>query len=222
MSNSTILEAIEKIGSSFEELKKTQDQMLDEERKGNMARAAELKDMVEKISADLDKASKEREIAERKQATITERLEILEACNSKPGKTHADKVKDEYKTAFMDWIRTGGNDREAEFKARGLMKKAMEAKVIAVGSAADGGLAVPEEISRAIDNYVLKMSEIVANVKNVTVGTSDYVELISVNDLGYGWSTESGTRSAKANPELISRAPTWGELYTLPSAYNWA
>jgi len=221
MSN-TILEAIEGVAKSFEELKKTNDQMLLEERKGNEARARELKDTLDKISEDLDQKSKDKEILERKLATQQERLEILEAVNTKPGKTMGEKIKDEYKTAFMKWMRSGGADRDAEHEAKSIMKKGVEAKVIAVGSGADGGLAVPEEISRAIDKYVLKMSEIVANVKNVQVGTSDYVELISVNDLGTGWSTESGSRSAKANPELVSRTPTWGELYTLPSAYNWA
>lgn len=219
---SEILNAIEGIGKAFEELKKTNDQMLNEERKGNEARARELKDVLEKISSDLDAKSKDKEILERRLAAQQERLEILEATNSRPGKTIKEKVEDEYKQKWLEWMRTGGKDQGLEHECKQILKKAVEHKVIAAGSAADGGLAVPEDISRAIDKYVLAMSDIVPNVKSVTVGTTDYVELISANDLGYGWSTESGSRSATANPELISRTPTWGELYTLPSAYNWA
>lgn len=218
----TLTEVITEIGKGFEEFKKVNDEKLAEEAKNNMTRSRELSETLDKISAALNEHQKSREILERKLATQQERIEIVEAVNAKPGKTMGDRIKGEYKDAFMRWMRSGGSDRDAEHEAKAIQRKGVEAKVIAVGSAADGGLAVPEEISRAIDNYVLKMSEIVANVKNVQVGTSDYVELISVNDLATGWSTESGTRSAKANPELISRAPTWGELYTLPSAYNWA
>lgn len=221
MSNQ-IMEAIEGIGKAFEELKKTNDQMLVEERKGNEARARELKETLEKISDDLDSRSKDKEILEKRLAAQQERLEILEAVNERPGKTLKEKVSDEYKDAWVKWMRSGGNDHDAERECKAAMKKAMEHKVIAVGSNADGGLAVPEQISRNIDKYVLAMSDIVAEVKNVQVGTSDYVELVSSNDLGYGWSTESGTRSAQANPELVARTPTWGELYTLPSSYNWA
>ena len=219
---SEILSAIEGIGKAFEELKKTNDQMLNEERKGNEARAKELSGVLEKISADLDAKSKDKEILERRLATQQERLEILEATTSRPGKTLKEKVEGEYKTKWLEWMRSGGKDQGLEHECKSILRKGMEQKVIAVGSGVDGGLAVPEEISRAIDNYVLALSDIVPNVKNVQVGTTDYVELISSNDLGYGWSTESGSRSASANPELISRTPTWGELYTLPSAYNWA
>jgi HK97 family phage major capsid protein len=87
---------------------------------------------------------------------------------------------------------------------------------------AAGGFAVPEEISRAVDNLVLKQSAIVANVKNVQVGTSDYKELISVNELTSAWAAEATSRTAKDEPTLRSRAPTWGELYTYLTASNWS
>ena len=48
-----IMSAIEAVGKSFEDLKATNQQMLDEERKGNDARAKELKSALDKISVDL-------------------------------------------------------------------------------------------------------------------------------------------------------------------------
>ena len=221
MSN-PIVDAVEGIKQSFKEFQDVNDKRLADEAAGNLARARELQGTLDKINDAMNDQQKNKEVLERRLTQQQERLEIVEAVSTRPGKTFKDKADEEHKTLFLRWMRSGGQDRQAEAEYRTLRQKLVEQKVIAVGSNADGGFAVPEEISRAIDKYVLKMSDIMQNIKVVQVGTSDYQELISVNDLGTGWSTESGTRSAQANPELVSRAPTWGELYTLPSAYNWA
>jgi HK97 family phage major capsid protein len=218
---SEIMQAIEAVGKGFEELKKTNQQMLEEERKGNLARASELKEALEKVSEKLDHDVKAKEIAERRLATLQERMEIMEAVNSRPGKTVADKIKDEHKSLFVRWMRSGGKDESAVSEMKSLVAKAREVKDVSLTDAA-GGFAVPEEISRAIDNLVLKHSYIVQNVKNVQVGTSDYKELISVNETGYAWSTEAGSRSAQTEPTLRQRTPTWGELYTVLQASNWS
>jgi HK97 family phage major capsid protein len=218
---SEIMTAIEAVGKSFEELKKTNQQMLEEERKGNDARAAELKMALEKVSDQLSVDVKAKEVAERRLAAMQERIEIMEAVNSRPGKTVADKIKDEHKQLFMRWMRSGGKDEAAVSEYKALVAKSREVKDVSLTDAA-GGYAVPEEISRAIDNLVLKHSYIVQNVKNVQVGTSDYKELISVNETGYAWSSESGSRSAQTEPTLRQRTPTWGELYTVLQASNWS
>jgi HK97 family phage major capsid protein len=218
---SEILNAIESVAKSFEELKKTNDQMLDEERKGNAARAAELKQALDKISDDLSTSHKQREIAERRQATMQERIEILEAVNSRPGKTAEDKIRSEHKDLFTRWVRSGGNDESALREYKALEQKARELKAVSLTDAA-GGFGMPEEISRSIDNLVLKMSAIAANVKNQPVGTSDYKELVSVNEATSGWSTEAATRNATNTPVLRARVPTWGEQYALPTATNWS
>ena len=54
------------------------------------------------------------------------------------------------------------------------------------------------------------------------VGTSDYKELVSVNETSYAWSAEAGSRSAQGEPTLRARVPTWGELYTYLTATNWS
>ena len=219
---SEILNAIEAVAKSFEELKKTNDQMLEQERAGNAARAAELKQSLDKISDDLSHQAKAREIAERKQATIQERIEILEAVNSRPGKTVEDKLRSEHKDLFFRWIRSQGTDDGAMSEYRSLVQKSRDVKTVSIGTDAAGGFGMPEEISRAIDNLVLKTSDILQNIKNVPVGSQDYKELVSVNDANSGWSTETGTRSATNTPALRGRAPTWGELYALPTATNWS
>jgi len=217
-----IMSAIEAVGKSFEDLKATNQQMLDEERKGNDARAKELKSALDKISDDLGNSVKAREVAEKRQATMQDRIEILEALNDRPRNTIQDKIRSEHKDLFVTWMRSRGTDQNAETKYRELVAKSREVKDVSIGTDAAGGFALPEEISRSIDNLVLKLSAITANVKNVQVGTSDYKELISVNDSTYTWATEVASRSATAEPVLRNRVPTWGELYAYMQASNWS
>jgi HK97 family phage major capsid protein len=219
---SEIMQAISKVAESFELLKKTQEEQLAEERKGNEARAAELGRTLEKISADLQANVKARDEATRRQATLADRLEILEALNDRPGKTAQDKIRSEHKELMIQWLRSGGMDQDCVKKANELNQKAREYKDVLVGQNLHGGFAVPEEISREVDKLLLKSSEIVANVKSVNVSTPDYKELISINGMTYDWSAETGTRSAKANPTLRECAVTHGELYSYVSASNWS
>ena len=219
---SEIMQAIEAVGKSFEELKKTNEQMLVEERKGNEARAAELKATLDKISDELSQNVKQKEIAEKRLATLQDRLEIVEAINARPGKTVQDKLRSEHKDLFVRWIRSRGTDDSAVHAYKELVQKAREVKDVSIGTDAAGGFALPEEISRSIDNLVLKLSAVAANVKNVQVGTSDYKELISVNDTTYTWAAEADSRSATVEPTLRNRVPTWGELYAYMQASNWS
>ena len=219
---SEIMQAIEAVGKSFADLKETNERMLAEERAGNEVRAKELKTALDKISDELGANVKAKELLEKRLATMQDRIEIVEALNDRPRATIQDKIRSEHKDLFLRWIRSGGTDRDAEMKARELAEKAREVKDVSIGTTTAGGFALPEEISRAIDVLVLKQSAIVANVKNVQVGTQDYKELVTQLDNTAAWSTETGSRSATTTPQLRERAPTWGELYALPKASNWS
>lgn len=219
---SDIMNAIEAIGRGFDEFKKINDQRLAEEAAGNLARSQELQATLDKISTDLDKAQSEKAAFEKRMRDFNERVEIVEASNSRPGKTIADKLNDEHKALFNRYLRSGCQDSGAVEELKRVTQKGVEMKVMSVGSNVDGGFAVPTEFSRAIDNKVLNTSDILNHVKVVQVSTSDYAELVSVNALGTGWTAEGGTRSAQNTPELLQRKPTWGGLYTLPSVRNWA
>jgi septal ring factor EnvC (AmiA/AmiB activator) len=83
MSNQ-LFEAIESIGKGFDEFKRVNDERLDEERKGNEARARELADALDKISADLTENQKKKEVLEKRLSTQADRLELLEATMDKP------------------------------------------------------------------------------------------------------------------------------------------
>lgn len=225
--SSQMLEAIDKIGRSFEEFKKVNDQRLEEERKGNEARAKELSETLDKISAELDAARKNKEIMERKFQAQAERLEVLEAVHDRPRATIADKINSEHKQNLIRWIRSGGTDISAVNAQKELESKAREVKDVAIGVTSAGGFAVPEEISRTVDKLVPKISQIVENVKLVAAGSSDYKELLTYYANGqasnlYGWASETGSRTATGTPELRERTPTWGELYAYATASNWS
>lgn len=217
-----LLDAIEGVNSAFEEFKKTNDERLEAESKGNKARAQELQEKLDRIESEIVESQKQKREMERKLAAANERLEIVEAMNDRPKGTIQDKIKGEHKTAFMSWLRSGGKDSESEAKIRELSQKAREFKDIVIGTPSSGGYAVPEEISRQVDALLLKQSDVLNRINMVQVGSSDYKELISIHGGNSGWVGETGTRSATGTPELRERAPTWGELYAYPQVSEWA
>jgi HK97 family phage major capsid protein len=221
MSNS-IVEAIEKVAGTFEEFKKVNDKVLEEQEKKHESRAAELSDTLQKIASDLDNQVKERTVAEKKARSLQDRLEILEALNDRPRGTVQDKVRGELSETFVKCLRSGFQDLDSRNEYKNILAKAHEVKAVTIGTAADGGYAVPEEISRAIEALILKQSDIVASVKNVTAGTSDYKELVSVFGTTSAWIGETGSRAETGTAGLRERAPTWGELYAYPKVSNWA
>ena len=218
-----LVEVIENIGKGFEEFKKINDDRLDEEAKGNEARAKELSEALDKISTKLTDDTKKKELLEKKLALTSDRLELLEALNDRPGTSIKDRMHGEHKDLFERWIRSGGRDEAARVECDVLAKKAMEIKDVSIGTTSAGGFAVPEEIATMVDKILLKTSPIIQFVKNVRAGTSDYKELVSVNDAGYAWAAETTDRSGNTTtPTLRERVPTWGELYAHPRTTNWA
>jgi HK97 family phage major capsid protein len=101
-------------------------------------------------------------------------------------------------------------------------QREMQSKDVTIASNIGGGYGVPKEIAADIEKLVLKMSDIVANVKNVTVGTSDYQELVSIFGGTCGWIAETSSRTATATPNLRNVKPTWGELYSYPKVSEWS
>lgn len=219
---SAIAEVIDKIGRGFEQFKEVNDKRLDEERKSNEGRAAELSAMLEKISADLTNNVKAKAEIEKKQALLQDRLELMEAMNKRPGVSIEDKIKSEHRDLFIKWVRSRGEDLSVKAAYAELQSKAANVKNVTIGSGAGGGFAVPEEILRTVDSMLLRISPVLQFFKNVQVGTSDYKELLTVNVATYAWATETGTRNASDPPLLRERAPTWGELYAYATASNWS
>ena len=217
-----ILGAIDNINAAFEQFKTTNDERLDEESKGNKARAKELGEQLDRIEEDITKGEKAKKEAERKEGITQERIEILEAANDRPKGSIEDKIKDEYKTHFMTYMRSGLQDQDAKRAMQEVQRKASEFKLVSIGADTRGGSAVPEEIARDIEKLLLRQSDIMEHIKFIQVGTSDYKELVSVNGTTAAWIGEVGSRTEGTTPELREAVPTWGELYSYLYATEWS
>jgi HK97 family phage major capsid protein len=159
------------------------------------------------------------EIRERHDA-LTERLEEIETKGNTPAKSAGGETAEgrEHKKLFTDWLR---NPKSAETQ-RKLTEFQINAKSVSVGTSADGGYAVPEEIGRNIERLQLKFSPVRALVNVTRSGTSDIKRLVDLNGAQSGWRSETGSVSETNTPKLREITPTGGELYAYPKATNWS
>lgn len=215
--------AIDQTAAAFEEFKKVNDARLAALAEGKEGLAKELDAKLSRIEADIAASTKTKQTLENEISFMRERVEELESKAKTPGRTAAQKLEGEYKAAFEGWIRGRGQSPEHESKMLDLQRKAAEQfKDITIGTAAAGGYAVPEEISRDIEKLELKFSPVRSLVKVVRAGTSDYKELVAINGATGGWIGETGTRTATNTPTLREVTPTHGELYAYPQVSEWS
>lgn len=212
-----LTKAIKDIGQGFEAFKVANDERLAKIEGGKSSEAAEIDQKLKKINDSIDAAIKAKKDIEVEQELQRERLEDLESRASSPGKTAEQKVKDEYKTTFIDWLRQKGSSPLHEQKMQDLGRKD-----VTIGTPAAGGYAVPEEISREIARLEKKFSPVRDLVKVRTVGTSDYKELVNIRGTTSGWVGESDSRTATNTSRLREVVPTFGELYAYPQVSEWA
>lgn len=218
--------ALEKVNENISDFRKTYDERLAAAEKGNEGRAKELDEQLSKIEKSLDAATEARKEAEKEYEKDRARIERLEERASRLGKgaSDVDVAKDAHRVAFEKCIRTRFSDNAAlnEMKeARENLAK-LDAKQAVIGTPGSGGHGVPEEISRNIQDLMLRFSDVLPEVKMVDVGSSDYKELISINTAAAAWVGETGSRGETATAELRQIAPTFGELYAYPWASEWA
>jgi HK97 family phage major capsid protein len=217
-----VLAAIEKSGQAFEEFKVVNDKRLEDIKAGNDSRATELEAKIVKIEKDLKEATETKRKLEIEQKVDRERIEELEARAKVPGKTIEVKRREEYADKFEKFIRTGGQDMELGVQLKALEREMHEQKDVTIGSAAGGGYAVPEQISRDVEVQEKLFSPVREDVKVVQIGTSDYKELVNLRGTTGGWVGETGTRTATATSTLREVVPTQGELYAYPQASEWS
>lgn len=214
MSGNALTNAVEELNKLITDERKMNDERFDAKEKADDARVKELDVQLEGIATDIVEAQKKRKEEERKYTLLSERVDILEATNDRPGKTVEEKAAGEYKESFFNAFRSKFKDGEKNTVMSQSWKKLQETKTVQIGSDILGGHGVPEEISRQIDDLMLQMSDILGVLNLKTVGTSDYKELLSINSTTSAWAAELGTRSQQTDPNLRQIAPTMGELYT--------
>ena len=157
----------------------------------------ERKEMLEKINAALDAAEAAKKAAEDA---------VVRAQRAALGPDGADgqkAVASQHRKAFNDFVRKGVDAGLAE----------LERKALSIGSAADGGYALPEEIAAQVQAKLVDISPIRSIATVVTCSTDDYKRLIDIRGTASGWVGETAARTATNTPQLAERAAFMGEVY---------
>jgi HK97 family phage major capsid protein len=216
---SALTRTINRLGEAFEAYKATNDERLEALADGN---AGEAEAKLAKIEKDIGSLSKLKRDIDAEMKAQKERIEELETRARMPGATAIIKRQEDYKSAFVGWVRSKGQSVEHEHRMRDIARVAEEAKDITIGTPAAGGFAVPEEIAREIEKLELRFSPVRRLVRVVQVGTSDYKALVSLRGASSGWVGEPGPRPATNTPTLREVTPTHGELYAYPQVSEWS
>lgn len=138
-------------------------------------------------------------------------IDALEAKSNRQGLGgnggERDRAQADYKAGFIDGFVRKGNET-------GL--KDLESKAWSIGTSADGGYALPKEISAEVDKLARDLSPIRSLARVITVGTSDYHKLVNVNGIASGWVGETAARSATNTSQFADVVPPMGEVYANP------
>lgn len=163
---------------------------------------------------------------EKRLDSITDRVESHEAANDPDRPRPRDdsfaptRYEREHKNVFCEWLRRplDGNTKRRLDEAQNAMRDSFGEKAVTIATPSAGGYAVPALIDREIESRVRTLNPFRGLVREVSVGSRDYRQLVSKNDSSSGWVGEGDARSETSTSELLERAPTFGTLYAYPKA----
>lgn len=190
-------EMIEAIGRTFEEFKAANDLRIKELEKGKSDPV--LAEKVDKINTALT------QMGDMKQQL--EAIETAVARSQFHGGGEINPAKAAHKKAFNAWLRKGNDDglRDMEVKAE-----------LSTLSDPDGGYTVPEELNKNIRDIAVTMSAMRRLADVITIGTSEYKELVDMQGESAEWVGEKGTRSETDTPTLAMVSWFPKELSAMP------
>ncbi|MEL6949126.1 MAG: phage major capsid protein [Pseudomonadota bacterium] len=138
--------------------------------------------------------------------SIKGRLDKLEVKGNRPG--ISDTGDHERARKSLAKFITTGDDGD------------LERKDVSVGSANDGGVAVPEVISSDIDQQVVEISPVrqVALVSRIQTNPGSYKRLVDTRGTASGWVGETENRPNTDTPQLQEITFPDGEIYANPRA----
>jgi HK97 family phage major capsid protein len=94
--------------------------------------------------------------------------------------------------------------------------------IMATGTGAQGGFALPEEINRTVLDQLIAISPIRQIARVVQVSSGDYKTLVGLRGTTTAWNAEDTVRGGTETPNLGEVAPTFGELWAYPTVSQWA
>lgn len=192
----TVAGAFEDFMEAFEAFRETNDRRLDEmDRK--MAGDVVTRDKLERIDKAMDSAQKRLDEMLLKQARPS---------LSRGGAVSLDEL--EHKQAFDAYIRRGDES--------GL--RALEAKAMSIGTAADGGYLVPNETDTEIGRRLSTVSPMRALATVRSVSGSVLKKPFATSGMATGWVAETASRSQTNTATLAELSFPTMELYAMPAA----
>ena len=196
--DSAMTDVINGIGQAHEEMKSTVNE-LESQVKKNGVESADTKAKFDKINEHMD------ELCEMKTW-----IEEQKKKQNRPGGSfdsdNPDEVSKARKTALYGkggYVRSGD---EAQLKS------------INVGTDANGGFAVPEEIDGAILELQRNASTMRQLCNVISIGTSDWKKLVNLQGAGTGWVGEAALRPDTTAPTLAQVTGVMGEIYANPKS----
>lgn len=196
------------IGETVQKFQETNDERLKEIEKKGQADPV-LVEKQQKLEARLDELD-----------GIKSQLEKLKALAARPsgtviGERNYSPEAVKHAEALDNFLRKPGDADVAQ----ALHQSAMAAKAIS-SSTGSAGYAIPEIIGSRIQETLQLVSPIRSLLNVITVGSSDYKELVDRNGETGGWVGETDTRTGTNTGSLEEATPTFGEVYARPEIYE--
>ena len=190
-------ELIEKQGKVFEEFKEANDRRLAEIEGKNYADPL-LFNRTEKLNEELGALQKSIDKIERK----------LSLPPDPENGTYGDPDVAAHKEAFQEFLRKGVT---ADLED-------LQAKALNLGTDADGGYAVPEQLDRSILTLMKEYSPMRQVCSSMTIGGAQYRKLVDLGGATSGWVGETAARPETDTPKFAEITPVMGEIYANPAA----
>lgn len=202
--------------ATWEEFKQTNDQALKAKADGKAV--SELDEKMGRMNAELDKIS-----------ALVDEIARKQARPAAPSKD-AEDYNRKHTEAWLKWLRTGdetmlerlrkdgesgGSGSDSGSGSSGSSSETT-ARYMNVGTASEGGYAVPIEQDKEIMRLLETLSPMRQVCRVVSVSTEDYRKVVNLGGTDCGWVGETDARPATNTPTFTQIAPTFGELYAYP------
>ena len=177
--------AIQEMGSTFEEFKKVNDERLEKLEKGEST--AYVDEKLAKVEAKMDSyedINQKLTVAEANAENIKSQLEKLETVVKRPNSGFESKQVDEYMEAFDKYCRKGLEGLDA-----------VEKKALTVSNDSTGGYLAPPEYVRELIKDVTEISPIRSIARVRSTGQRSVQIPKRTGTFAAQWVAESGTRS---------------------------
>ena len=202
-------EVLQQLGEAFAEFKKANDERLAEIQKSGDTAGSESRAKLEAIESRLDELNKTKSEIEALQVK-------LDSPEFSAG-SEDQRVKQESE-AFAAVIRSASprKGNQGEFGAKELAE--YREKAISGQSSITGGVAIPQEMSRAIVKQMANTPSVYNHVTRRDVSSINSVAVTARYATNGGWAGEEGVRSETNTNDMYSTTPTFGTVYAYPKA----